>query len=145
MTGRVVESAATVRQDAGHYAECVTKVRAQGRGDGGLTTQQRGAVSAPTTAAGIPLSLRPFFQEYHLESLDPSLHSGLVIERVLAYGDRGELRWLFGYYGRPRIVGWVRQVGARRLPWRRYNLWCVLLDLPRARHPHAEGRRVWPH
>jgi hypothetical protein len=113
--------------------------------DSEMTTQQAHTASVNTTKAGIPHSLRPFFQEYCLESLDPNLHAGLVIERALAYGDRQELRWLFGHYGRARIATWVRQAGVRRLPWRRYNLWCVLLDLPRTRHPHAEGQRVWPY
>jgi len=50
------------------------------------------------TAAGIPRSLVSCFQEYDLERLDPAQHANLVIERVLAYGDRRELRWLFDYY-----------------------------------------------
>jgi hypothetical protein len=99
----------------------------------------------PSTAAGIPRSLAPCFQEYDLERLDPAQHADLLIERVLAYGDRRELRWLFRRYGRARVTEWLRQVGARRLPWRRYNLWCVLLRLPPARHPRIEERRIWPY
>jgi len=79
-----------------------------------------------TTAAGLPRSLAPCFQEYDLERIDPAQHAELVIERVLAYGDRRELRWLFDYYGRARVTNWVQRMGARWLPWRRYNLWCVL-------------------
>jgi hypothetical protein len=97
------------------------------------------------TAAGVPRSLAPCFQEYDLERLDPVQHGDLLIERVLAYGDRRELRWLFGRYGRPRVTGWLRRSGARRLPWRRYNLWCVLLGLPPARHPRPEEQRIWPY
>jgi len=97
------------------------------------------------TPAGLPRSLVPFFQEYDLEALDPVRHAELIVERVLAYGDRRELRWLFGRYGEPRIADWVGQLGARRLPWRRYNLWCVLLDLAPARHPRPDAQRIWPH
>ena len=103
------------------------------------------ASTGPLTAAGIPRSLAPCFQEYDLEALDPAQHSDLLIERVLAYGDRRELRWLFCLYGRPRVIEWVRQSGARRLPWRRYNMWCVLLELPAARRPRLEDRRIWPY
>lgn len=47
------------------------------------------------TAAGIPCSLVACFQEYDLDALDPAQHGHLIIERVLAYDDRRELRWLF--------------------------------------------------
>lgn len=95
------------------------------------------------TRAGIPRSLTPCFQEYDLDRLDPALHGDLIVERVLARGDRRELRWLFERYGRDCVADWVRQSGARRLPWRRYNLWCVLLGLPAARRP--KERQIWPH
>jgi hypothetical protein len=97
------------------------------------------------TAAGIPRSLAPCFQEYNLERLDTSQHSDLILERVLARGGRGELRWLFGQYGRDRVVEWVQRLGARRLPWRRYNMWCVLLGLPQARRVRPDEYRIWPH
>jgi hypothetical protein len=103
------------------------------------------APAIPTTAAGIPRSLASCFQEYDLERLDPTQHADLVIERVLAYGDRRELRWLFDHYGRTRVNDWVQRLGARRLPWRRYNLWCVLLGLSPARRARSEAQRIWPY
>ena len=107
-------------------------------GPGGATTPSIG----PLTAQGIPRSLAPCFQEYDLEALDPAQHSDLLIERVLAYGDRRELRWLFSCYGRARVSEWVRRSGARRLPRRRYNLWCVLLELPLGSRPRLQ---IWPY
>jgi len=83
----------------------------------------------PVPAGGIPDSLAPCFQEYVFASLDPERHADLVIERVLTYGDRREVRWLFARLGRTRVREWVLHSGARRLPWRRFNLWCILLDL----------------
>ena len=97
------------------------------------------------TTAGIPRSLAACFQEYDLEQLDPAQHGDLIIERVLAYGDRHELGWLFRRYGRVRVADWVQRLGARRLPWRRYNLWCVLFGLPPAHRPRSEEQRIWPH
>jgi hypothetical protein len=84
------------------------------------------------TASGIPRSLAPYFQEYDLDALDPAQH-----------GDRREVRRLFEQYGRGPVREWVQGSGARRLPWRRYNLWCVLMDLPPARR--SERRGVWPY
>ncbi|MDH7488835.1 MAG: hypothetical protein QHH80_04950 [Anaerolineae bacterium] len=98
---------------------------------------------AEYTHAGIPRSLAPCFQEYDLETLDPVVHGDLILERVLARGDRRELRWLFCTHGPARVTKWARKFGARRLPWRRYNLWCVLLDLGPARRPRE--RQIWPH
>jgi len=99
----------------------------------------------PTTERGIPRSLAPYFQEYDLDKLDPIQHADLVIERVLAYGDRRELRWLFERYGHTQVTEWVQRMGARRLPWRRYNMWCVLLDLPPAQRPRPKAQQIWPH
>lgn len=97
----------------------------------------------PTTASGIPRSLIACFQEYDIESLDPAQHQYLIIERVLAYGDRRELHWLFTVYGRETITSWVQQWGIRRLPWRRYNLRCVLLGLGQPVRP--KERQLWRH
>ncbi len=107
--------------------------------------ESRNQVWGPLTAAGIPRSLSPCFQEYELDRLEPARHRDLLIERVLAYGNRRELCWLFERFGRPRVTTWVQQRGNRRLPWRRYNLWCVLLGLPPARRPRSEESRIWPH
>ena len=70
-------------------------------------------------------------------------HADLLIERVLAYGDRRELRWLFQQFGRHRLTDWLQRLGSRRLPWRRYHMWCVLLDLSCSPHPGATG--IWLH
>jgi hypothetical protein len=77
----------------------------------------------------IPESALPFFQEYDPEHLDPERDGDLVIERLLAYGNREEVRWLLAQYGLPRVQGWLSESGLRRLPRRRYRLWCVLLDV----------------
>jgi hypothetical protein len=98
---------------------------------------------SPDTSADIPRGLTPWLQEYDVEHLDPERHADLLIERVLAYGGRVEFAWLFRRYGEARVAGWVGAHGARRLPWRRYNLWCVLLELPRQERPRE--RQIWPH
>lgn len=41
----------------------------------------------------IPETNLPFFQEYNFERLDPERDGNLVIERLLTYGNRDEVRW----------------------------------------------------
>jgi hypothetical protein len=103
-----------------------------------MTTRDEPLERAP---AGIPLSLRPFFQEYVLEDLDPERSAFTVIERTLAWGDLPELRWLFARYGRERLAEWVRQAGWRCLPRRRLKYWLSFFDLS----DHQRGERIWPH
>ena len=90
----------------------------------------------------IPISARPFFQEYDFLGLNAETHSELVIERLLAYGNRLEVHWLFELYGKDRVRSWVVKQGSLRLPKRRYHLWCVLLDIPEQNHV---GTKVWPY
>ena len=90
----------------------------------------------------IPESTRSFFQEYDLDRLDPQRDRDLVIERLLAFGNREEVRWLFQCYGQAYIRRWLSGSGARRLPRRRYRLWCVLLDVPESLREPAP---VWPY
>jgi len=103
--------------------------------------QEGGLVLTPK---GIPVSLRPAFQEYTLEKLDPERDAFTVIERTLALGDRRELRWLFRRYGRERLIEWVRQAGWWRLPRRRFRLWVNYFDI-RDYQANPQGRGVWPY
>ena len=93
------------------------------------------------TPAGIPVTLRPFFQEYVLEDLDPERSAFTVIERTLACGGVPELRWLFAYYRRERLAKWVRQAGWRCLPRRRFKYWVSYFQLA----DYRRGERIWPH
>jgi len=89
----------------------------------------------------IPITAAPFFQEYTFSALDPEAHAALIIERLLAYGNRAEVRWLFDTYGSERLRQWLAESGPQRLPRRRYNLWCVLLDIT----PETRKRQIWPY
>jgi Family of unknown function (DUF6922) len=91
----------------------------------------------------IPKSTAPFFQEYRFESLDTAAHAALIMERLLACGNRSEIRWLFENYGADKIRTWLERDGERLLPRRRYELWRVLFDLPG--HQIAERRQAWPY
>ncbi len=91
----------------------------------------------------IPPSTAPFFQEYTFNKLDAEANRDLIIERLLAYGNREEIRWLYQTYGLDQLCAWVGEMGARRLPSLRYNLWCVIFKL----QPDHEvlKKRIWPH
>lgn len=93
------------------------------------------------TARGIPTSLRPFFQEYDLERLDPEQGAFTVIERTLAWGDVPELRWLFARYDLQRLSEWARAFGWRCLPRRRFKFWLCFFALTE----YEQGERIWPH
>jgi hypothetical protein len=93
------------------------------------------------TARGIPRDLQFAFQEYDIEKLDPREHAFTVIERTLAYGDRGELRWLFNRYGAQQLADWVQRWGWRLLSRRRLAFWASYFRLENL--PRRKG--IWPH
>jgi hypothetical protein len=84
---------------------------------------------APRNPRGIPRSAAPFFQEYDLENLVPDRAAPIIIERILRYGNRAELRWLFGRYPEALIVDWVRRWGSYALPAPHLAFWQLLLGL----------------
>lgn len=77
----------------------------------------------------IPLTLAPFFQEYDLTCLDPRRDANTIIERVLRYGTRAELRWLFATYPGEQVAEWVEQWGAHGLPAPHLAFWRLVLGL----------------
>ena len=90
----------------------------------------------------IPESTAPFFQEYTFADLDPARDGDLIIERILAYGSREEIGWVFKRYGRLAVREWVEQMGAKRLPARRNRLFCVIFELP---IPATDPNKPWKH
>lgn len=95
------------------------------------------------TPAGVPRSLRPFFQDCELEQVDPDAHAFTVIERTLAWGNRAELRWLFRRYPYARLAEFVRQAGWWRLPHPRFLFWLNFFQITDYRK--SDYRRIWPH
>jgi hypothetical protein len=87
-------------------------------------------VEQTTQPAKIPASTAPFFQEYDFSTLDPARHAALIIERILALGNRAEVKWLIETMGKKDICEWLVQSGRQRLPERRYHLWCQIFDAP---------------
>ena len=73
-------------------------------------------MSVPISTNQLPHSLKPFFQEYDLTQLDVKRSAATIIERVLIFGDRAEIGWLFRVYPPEKIKTWVRQWGKYGLP-----------------------------
>lgn len=77
----------------------------------------------------IPASLAPFFQEYDLEQFDRERSRFTIIERVLQFGDRQEIRWLFTVYPKPEIRDWVSRWGDEALPEPHRTFWKLVLEI----------------
>jgi hypothetical protein len=95
------------------------------------------------TPNGIPVSLRPFFQDYALEDIDPKVDAFTVIERTLSRGNRRELRWLFYLYPREQIAEMVSYSGWWFIPRHRFYYWCNILNIVEYRK--SDYQRLWPH
>jgi hypothetical protein len=93
----------------------------------------------------IPSELKPYFQEYDLQSLEVERDAVLIIQRVLEHGTWDEVRWLLGVYGAPRVRAFLREHGERLLSQTAFNYWRKLFGIRRWRRspfPTPKGE-VW--
>ena len=88
----------------------------------------------------LPETAQPFFQEQKFDRLDLKRDGDLMIERLLAFGNRDEVRWLLWHYGQDNVRRWPSESETRRLPRRRYKLWCVLLNVAESQR---ESNSIW--
>ncbi len=77
----------------------------------------------------IPTSLAPFFQEYDITKLTPEKDAFTIIERVLQFGNRAEIKWLFGVYSQQQVAAWIKRFGEERLPQPHRTFWKIILDI----------------
>ena len=77
----------------------------------------------------LPQTLTPFFQEYNLAELNPRTDSHTIIERVLQFGNRAEIRWLFETYSSKEIKDWVKRFGSDKLPEPHRTFWRIILEI----------------
>jgi hypothetical protein len=77
----------------------------------------------------IPLTLAPFFQEYDFTKLNPQTDSHTIIERILQFGNRAELRWLFQTYPQEQIKEWVKIFANDKLPQPHRAFWKIVLEI----------------
>jgi hypothetical protein len=77
----------------------------------------------------IPLSLTPFFQEYDISKLTPEKDAHTIIERVLQFGNRAEIKWLFETYSDETIKVWIKRWSNNRLPEPHRTFWRIVLEV----------------
>ena len=83
----------------------------------------------------IPKTMKPFFQEYEFSSLNLQSDRELIIGRILEFGTKKELTWLFKTYSPQEISKFVQKRGYRTLSVRAFNFWCVVLGIKRYSKP----------
>jgi hypothetical protein len=88
----------------------------------------------PTSTPNIPPGLRPYFQEYDIQTLDLQRDANLIIQRTLEFGTWEEVRWLFEALGARRIRIFLRQYGERWLKPVTFNYWRKLMRIRKWRH-----------
>ncbi len=82
----------------------------------------------------LPLSLKPFFQEYDFTQLNVQSSAATIIERVLVYGNRSEIRWLFQVYSHQQIKAWIKQWGNYALSEPHHTFWKLVLGVTEITH-----------
>jgi hypothetical protein len=91
----------------------------------------------------IPMSLKPYFQEYDLEALNIKRDADLIILRILEYGNWDEIRWLFLVYPRERIRRFLREHGERWLKPVTFNYWRLLMGIRKWNSAPFEKVMIW--
>ena len=98
------------------------------------------------SASQIPASLKPYFQEYNLASLNIAEDANLIIQRTLEFGTWDEIRWLFQTYRVKRIRLFLREHGERWLKPVTFYYWRKLLGIRKwKKSPFPETRELWDH
>lgn len=97
----------------------------------------------------LPIFLKKYFWDTKFTEIDEIQNSRYVIERVLEYGDKEALRWLFKNYPSSEIKEVVSKT--RFLSLRSLFFWASLFNLNKRkvkclRKPYLERRKVfWPY
>jgi len=97
------------------------------------------------THANIPRWLQRYFWDTRVSSLLREDHSAYILARILEFGDRRALQWLFHAYPRHQVTAFLTGRGADVLPARTWQFWARYLGLP-VRRPGRSWRsrgRVW--
>lgn len=97
----------------------------------------------------LPKFLKRYFWDAEFAGVDKVENSRSIIERVLEYGDKEGVRWLFKNYS----LGQIKEVVSktRFLSLRSLFFWTLLLNLDKRkvkclRKPYLERRKIfWPY
>ncbi len=74
-----------------------------------------------------PIKFRQsLFWDVNPKTIDPKQHARYIIERILDFGDAGEVRWLFHYYTR-RLIRKVLNLPRSAIHEKSRVLWSLVL------------------
>ncbi len=71
-------------------------------------------------------ALKPFFWETDLERIDIRRHKTFIIERLLEFGDKPAVQWLFTTYSLSEIKGTLKK--SRNISSKSRNYWDIVLS-----------------
>ena len=77
----------------------------------------------------IPADLKRFFWGVDFSKLDYQSCSTFIIERLLEYGDREALRWMFETYKQDDIIKTLKQ--SSNLSLKSANFWALFFEIDR--------------
>ena len=92
--------------------------------------------------SAIPISLKPFFQEYDISKLTSENDSHTIIERVLQFGNRVEIKWLFRTYSNQMVIDWIKEFGKDKLPQPHLNFWQIVLEIDETKFNKKEKSSI---
>ena len=97
----------------------------------------------------LPKFLEKYFWDVEFKEIDKTKNSRFVIERILEYGEKKAVQWLFKSYPLKQIKEAVSK--ARSLSPRSLFFWVLLLNLNKRKvkclkKPYLERRKIfWPY
>jgi len=93
----------------------------------------------------IPKSVIPLFQEYDYKLLDIRADKNIIMQRILEFGTKGELQWLFDIYATKEVANFVKLNGYRALSCRAFNFWRLVLGVQSYNKPKwlKDKRKIW--
>jgi len=92
----------------------------------------------------IPKTIYPHFHEYDVKELDFKRDKNLIMERILEFGTKDEIHWLFKTYGVEEIKEFISRFGVRRLSKRAFNFYSIILGVKIKRNEWMEiKRKLW--
>ena len=91
--------------------------------------------------ASLPPAFRRFFWDTPLSSLSVETHRDFILGRLLEWGDRQALRWVFRTYPKASLKEFLRRRGVEILSKKNWRFYALLLGLD----PNLQSRRRWRH
>jgi len=77
----------------------------------------------------VPLTLKKFFWDVELDTIDTQKHSSYVIDRLLKIGDISSWRWLIKNYSSNQIK--LRILRSKQLTKKDISFFSLIFDLPK--------------